>query len=482
MNDTSRAIGKILNPNSIAVIGASNSFTSPATNLMATLISGGFAGKIYPIHPKEKTALGLVAYPTLTDVPGPVDLAVIVVSAGVVPEILEQCGKKGVHHAVVITAGYKEMGDGGAAREQELVETAHRHGVRFIGPNCIGIINPHRSLDVSMFLYEGAPGGTALVSQSGSYITQPLPYFKRLGINLSAAISVGNQADIDIADCIAYFADDDTTRAVAAYIEGIADGPKFLEAARRTSQKKPVVALYVGGTGAGSRAGRSHTGAVATPDRIIEAVFAQGGVIRADSVETLYDVGHAFSVQPLPAGDRVAVITNSGGPGTSMADAAARLGLIVPEFSTDLKQKLRQIVIPTAQVVNPVDLTMDFDLKRLFVDVTDLVIKSGEIDAVLFYGIFGATHAMKKFGKLAHADPAAFDRYDDYIIGFIERFSETLRQAGIPILSASFTGSDDAPVRKMMDAGIPVYPTPERAAVALAAMVRYARWRQEGIS
>jgi acyl-CoA synthetase (NDP forming) len=480
MDDTSRALHRILNPRSIAVIGASNSFTSPATNLMASVISGGYRGKIYPIHPREKTALGLVAYPTLNDVPGEIDLVVIVVQSRLVPGILQQCGQKGVGHAVVITAGYREMGSEGAALERELLETARKNGVRFIGPNCIGIINSHVNLDISMFLYEGTAGSMALVSQSGSYITQPLPYFKKLGMNLSSAVSVGNQADIDIADCIAYFGQDPTTRSVAAYVEGIADGPKFIEKVKGAAAIKPVVALYVGGTEAGSRAGRSHTGAIATPDAIIDGVFAQSGVIRVDTVQALYDTAHAFAVQPLPRGNRVAVITNSGGPGTSMADAAARLGLVVPEFSDGLQKELRKIVIPTAQVRNPLDLTMDFDLKRFFIDVTQLIADSGEADAILFYGVFGATHGKRKFGVVAGGpDDAALDGYDKYMSGMVDGFVEIAAKAGVPVLSSSFTGIEDVPVARMMELGIPVYPTPERAAQALAAMVRYAEWRKE---
>jgi acetyltransferase len=479
MNDTSRALSRILNPRSIAVVGASNSFTSPATNLMASVISAGFPGPIYPIHPREKTALGLAAYPALTDVPGEIDLAVIVVQSRLVPGILAQCGQKGVRQAVVITAGYREMGAEGAVLEKELLAEAKKNGVRFIGPNCIGVINSHAKLDISMFLYEGAAGGMSLVSQSGSYITQPLPYFKRLGMNLSSAVSVGNQADIDIADCIGYFGDDPTTRSVAAYVEGISDGPKFIEVVSKTTAKKPVVALYVGGTEAGSRAGRSHTGAIATPDAIINGVFAGSGVIRVDTVEQLYDTAHAFAAQPLPRGNRVAVITNSGGPGTSMADAAARLGLAVPEFSESLQKSLRAIVIPTAQVRNPLDLTMDFDIKRFFIDVPRIIIDSGEIDAVLFYGVFGATHGKKKFGSMVQGmDDAMVTGYDSYICSNAEGFNDIVRKAGVPVLSSSFTGIEDAPVARMMELGIPVYPTPERAAFALATMARYARWRK----
>ncbi|MBN2225089.1 MAG: CoA-binding protein [Deltaproteobacteria bacterium] len=483
MNDTSQALSRILNPRSIAVVGASNSFANPATNLMASIISGGYQGKIYPIHPREKTALGLAAYPALTDVPGEIDLAVIVVQSRLVPGILEQCGAKGIGQAVVITAGYREMGTEGAALEKELLAAARANGVRFIGPNCIGVINSHAKLDVSMFLYEGTAGAMALVSQSGSYITQPLPYFKRLGMNLSSAVSAGNQADIDIADCIAYFGEDPTTRSVAVYIEGIADGPKFIEKVKKTTVKKPVVALYVGGTEAGSRAGRSHTGAIATPDAIIDGVFAQSGVIRVDTVQSLYDTAHAFATQPLPRGNRVAVITNSGGPGTSMADAAARRGLLVPEFSEALRKQLREIVIPTAQVNNPIDLTMDFDLKRFFVDVPQIIINSGEIDAVLFYGVFGGTHGKRKFESLVDGpDLAALEGYDSYMSQMAEKFVEILAKAGIPVLSSSFTGIEDVPVARMMELGVPVYPTPERAATALAAMARYARWQKGGIS
>ena len=480
MNDTDRALYRILNPRSIAVVGASNSFTNPGTNLMASVISAGYQGKIYPIHPREQTVLGLRAYPALTDVPGEIDLAVIVVQSRLVPPILEQCGAKGIGHAIVITAGYREMGDEGTALERALLETARKNGVRFIGPNCIGVINSHAMLDVSMFIYEGTAGAMALVSQSGSYITQPLPYFRKLGMNLSSAVSVGNQADIDIADCIGYFRQDPTTKSVAAYIEGIADGPKFIRKAAETTASKPVVALYVGGTEAGSRAGSSHTGAIATPDSIIDGVFAQSGVIRVSTVQELYDAGHAFSVQPLPRGRRVAVITNSGGPGTSMADAAARLGLAVPEFSDRLQRELRKIVIPTAQVRNPLDLTMDFDLKRFFIDVTEVIVGSGEVDALLFYGVFGATHGQKKFGSIKGGpDTAAVQGYDSYLSDLAGKFAVLVRQADIPVLSASFTGIDDAPVARMMELGIPVYPTPERAALALATMARYARWKRD---
>jgi acyl-CoA synthetase (NDP forming) len=369
------------------------------------------------------------------------------------------------------------MGDEGKDLEMELIKTAKKYGIRFTGPNCIGIINAHIKLNASMFIYEGEAGGVGIVSQSGSYITQPLPYFPKLGINLSSAISVGNQSDIDIADCLFYFAEDKNTRAVAAYIEGIGDGEKFIEAAKTVTQKKPVVALYVGGTEVGSRAGRSHTGAVASPDRIIDAVFAQTGIIRVKTVEELFDFAHAFSTQPLPKGDRVAVITHSGGPGVSMADAAVRMGLKVPELSKGLQKALREMVIPTAQVGNPVDLTMDFDARKLYIDVTKKVIESGEIDAILFYGAFGAAHMMKKFKKLGLNDSDKLDQYDEYLKAIIDEFSDLNRNYDIPILAASFSGKEDSIVAKIMEVKIPIYPTPERASVALSAMAKYARFR-----
>ena len=479
MHESASAIRKILNPDSIAIVGASGSLTNPATNLMATILSSGYEGKIYPIHPKDKVSLGLPVYPNVSAVPDPVDLAVIVVPSRAVPEVLRDCGEKGVKSAVVITAGYREMGKAGAALEQELHETAKQYGIRFIGPNCIGIINTRKRLNCSMFYHEGTPGGVGLVSQSGSYITQPLPYFQKLGIALSSAISAGNQTDIDIADTFYYFAEDDQTAVVAVYLEGIRDGGKFFDAARTLSAKKPVVVLYVGGSEAGSRAGKSHTGAIATPDALMDAVFAQTGVIRARTVEELFDFSLAFSVQPLPRGDRVAVLTNSGGPGVSMADAAMRLGLRVPEFSRGFQDEIRSISIPTTQAGNPIDVTMDFDIRRLFIEITGRVIDSGEADAILFYGVFGGENFYKKFQKIGMEDREMIEGYEKYYTSVLEEFVELTKKAGIPVLTSSFTGRGDTPVGRMMDLGIPTYATPERASAALSAMVRYARFKEK---
>jgi acyl-CoA synthetase (NDP forming) len=478
MMESARALKRILTPKSIAIVGASSSFANPGTNLMASVMAGGYEGKIYPIHPREKVALGLTVYPKLTDVPDEIDLAIIVVSNKVVPEIFYQCKEKGITSAVVITAGYKEMGEEGAKLERELLALARKYGIRFVGPNVIGIINAHIKLNASMFVYEGGSGGVGLVSQSGSYVTQPLPYFPKLGINLSSAVSIGNQTDIDLSDALAYFSIDDTTRAVATYIEGVGDGRKFMEAVSLLTAKKPLVALYVGGTEVGSRAGKSHTGAVASPDAIIDAVFHQTGVVRAHTVAELYDFAHAFATQPLPKGDRVAVVTHSGGPGVSMADAAVRLGLKVPVFSEGLQKMLREKVIHTAQVGNPVDITMDFDIKKLFIDVTAAVIESGEVDAILFYGVFGSTHLMKKFQKLGISDTESLAQYDSFLDSVIHEFSEMNRKANIPIISASFAGNEDKAVATVMEMDIPIYPTPERASAALGALVRYARYRK----
>ncbi|MBN1883830.1 MAG: CoA-binding protein [Deltaproteobacteria bacterium] len=477
--DSAAALKRILTPSSLAVVGASDNFSNPATNLLSTIIACGFEGDIFAIHPKAKTALGVPVFPSIADLPKPVDLAIIVVPNTVASTVLEDCGKRGIMNAVVITAGYREMGPEGAALEQELLATARKHGIRFTGPNCIGIINTSVKLNCSMFYSEGKPGAMGLVSQSGSYVTQPLYYFSQHGINLSSAVSAGNQSDIDIADSLVFFADDEHTRSVAAYIEGFSDGNKFLEAARYATGKKPVVVLYVGGTEEGSRSGKSHTGAVATDDAIADAVFHQTGVIRAASVGDLFDFAHAFSVQPLPRGNRVAVITNSGGPGTSMVDAAARQGLSIPEFSPTLQKKLRDVVVHTAQVGNPVDITMDFDLEKFFITVPKLVIESGEADAVLFYGVFSGAHAKKKMEILKRPEAEMLDGYDQYLTNLLETFVRNVANSGIPLVAASFNGKLDTPVARMMEMDVPVFPTPERAAAALAAMNRYARWRDE---
>jgi acetyl-CoA synthetase (ADP-forming) len=274
----------IANPKSIALFGASNNVTSMGTSLLNSVLDLGFEGEIYPIHPKENRVQNLKAYRSVLDLPNVPDLALIVLPTRIVSEAMDACGRKGIRHAIVISGGFKEVD-----LEKELVAVANKYGMRFLGPNCIGVANTRHKLNTTFMAFQGAPGFIGMASQSGSFVTQMFGYLSDYALGFSTAFSVGNEANIDIVDCMEYLGACPDTRVIALYIEGIRRGRAFVETARSIVPKKPIVALYVGGSEAGSRAGLSHTGALAGPDRLYEGIFRQSGVIRARSVTEMFD-------------------------------------------------------------------------------------------------------------------------------------------------------------------------------------------------
>ena len=278
----------IANPGSIAFFGASNHLSSMGSNLLASLQALGYPGRVYPVHPREATVRGLPAYRSVLDLPEAPDLAVLVLPADVVLPTLELCGRKGIPCAIIVSGGFREAGPAGAELEAKLLGIARRYGLRFLGPNCIGVANPHHRLNTTFLECEGRPGHIGLASQSGSFITQMFNYLARRSLGFSSAFSVGNEADLDLVDCLAYLGACPRTRVIALYVEGIRRGRRFMETARRIAAQKPIVAFYVGGSEAGGRAGRSHTGALSGPDEIYDAVFRQSGIIRAQSISELF--------------------------------------------------------------------------------------------------------------------------------------------------------------------------------------------------
>ncbi len=250
---------RIMNPSSIAIVGASNNFKTMGTIQLFNLLNSGFPGEVFPVHPKEERVLGRKAYASVEELPYPPDLAVLVVPTRLVPEMLEAFGKLGTSHAVIITAGFKETGETGLMLERSIVDIAQTYGIRFLGPNCLGIVNSHLPLNITVAPLMDTRGKLSLASQSGTYVAQTVNFLHKNGIVLNKAISVGNEANIDITDCIEYLGNDESTRAIGLYIEGIRDAGRFLEVARRVSRTKPIIAQYVGGTEAGARSGSSHT-------------------------------------------------------------------------------------------------------------------------------------------------------------------------------------------------------------------------------
>jgi acetyltransferase len=474
-------IEKLMNPATIAIAGASNTFTTMGTIQCLNLIKDGFPGEILPIHPKEKIVLGKKAYQRISALPYAPDIAVLVVPTRLIPEMVEDFGKLGTRYIIIVTAGFRETGEEGRALEKVLIEKARQYGIRFLGPNCLGIVNTHLPMNITVGPIQDYNGKLGLASQSGTYIAQVVSYLHKNGIVMSKAISVGNEADITIIDCLEYLGQDETTKAIGLYIEGIKDASRFLEVARNVSRVKPIIAQYVGGTEAGARSGSSHTGAMAGPGHLYEALFKQAGIISVESIEDVYKIGWALATQPKIKGRRIAVLTNSGGPGTGIATTCNRVGLEVPEFSTNLQERISKFLPSHASARNPVDLTFHVDMKALSVDIPRILFESDEVDGIIIHGIMDTGFfdllypAISNFVNVSKEDLIGAMKIDlDELVSMPERY-------GKPLLISSFFGNEDNCINTLHTKGIPTFDSPEKAAKAMGALntFRYISQRPE---
>jgi len=447
-------------PSAIAVIGASRDPEKLGYAVLSNLKEGGFPGTLYPVNPKAQEILGLRAYPSVLDIPGPVDLVVIVIPYPLVPGILEQCGQKGVPAAVVISAGFREAGREGLERERELVEIARRYGIRLIGPNCLGVIDTGTPLNATFAAGMPPAGPMAFMSQSGALGTAVLDMALAGEIGFSRFVSLGNKADVDEVDLLEAWEDDPDSRVILIYVEGLPDGQRFMEVARRVTRKKPVVAVKSGVTRAGSRAVSSHTGSLAGSEAAYRAAFRQAGVIRADSMERLFDYARAFAYQPLPAGDRVAIVTNAGGPGILATDALEHAGLQLARLQRETIEALMADLPGAASAANPVDVLGDALADR-YEHALRLVLDDPGVDAVI---VIVTPQAMTQIEETAHIVGRTAQETQKPVLGCF--MGEARIRAGIEILRQY---------------GVPNYPFPERAAAALAAMVAYRRERDRTV-
>ena len=333
----------LLSPRSVALIGASRHPDTIGYLLLKCMTSSGFSGKVYPVNPNVNSLMSLKTYPSVLDIPGSVDMAVIAVPAKVVTKVADECGHKGVRCLVVISDGFKEIGPEGASREKELRDVAFGHGMRVIGPNCMGVINTDSSVQLNATFSPVYPpsGNVAFLSQSGAMGLTILEYARNLNMGISTFVSVGNRVDISSNDLLEYWEQDQATDVILLYLESFGNARKFARIARRVSASKPIVVVKGGSTQAGSRAASSHTGAMATSDVASDVLFRHAGIIRVNIMEELFDVATLLSNQPLPRGRRLVIVTNGGGPGIIAADAAARNGLLLPQLSQELASKLR---------------------------------------------------------------------------------------------------------------------------------------------
>jgi acetyltransferase len=453
---TIASIRNVLAPRSIAVIGASRQSGSIGQLVFQNIMEGGFSGVVYPVNPKADAVMAVKAYPSILDVPGEVDLAVIIVPTQFVARVADECGRKGVRAIIVITDGFRERGREGATREEELRGIALGHGMRLVGPNCMGIINadPEVRLNASFSRVFPPRGNIAFLSQSGAMGLVILQYASDLNMGISGFVSVGNRADISSNDLLQYWESDPATRVILLYLESFGNPHKFSRIARRVSAKKPIVVVKGGTTLVGSRAASSHTGALATPEVVSDALFRQAGIIRVDSIEELFDVATLLSSQPPPEGKRVVIVTNGGGPGILAADASEQQGLTLPEFSSETAGKLGQLIKRDITVRNPLDLTGSVTPEE-FEGSLRVLVEDDSVDAVLAVFV-----------------PAAV--VDSTLVEDAIRRVNPLYQRRKKPLLVCFMGQRGFKAR-LGKAGsfVPCYPFPEDAVSALAKAVEY---------
>jgi len=451
------ALEKFLNPRSVAIVGASRQKTKVGYEILSNMIAGGYEGKIFPINPNADQIEGLRCYPDLKSIPEVPDLVIIIVPAKIVPSIMEQCAQVGVRAVIIITAGFKEVGEQGRQLEQRIVEIARRAGIRVIGPNCLGIIVPANKLNVSFGGGMPKAGGIGYLSQSGALLAAILDMARANGIGFSNLFSIGNKADVNELDVIKAMAADPHTRVIAGYLESITDGNAFVTQAERISHEKPILLMKSGGTEAGAQAASSHTGSLAGGEVAYESAFARAGIIRCNSIKEQFDYAQAFANQPLPAGPRVAVITNAGGPGIMAADAIERQGLTFARFTQSTIEKLERGLPPAANVHNPVDVLGDALADR-YEYALNAVLEDPNVDTLL---VLLTPQAMTQAAETAEV---------------IARVSK--HKSNKPIL-ACFLGAQKVAdgIEVLRQNRIPQYDSPESAVATIRAMADYVRWR-----
>jgi acetyl coenzyme A synthetase (ADP forming)-like protein len=449
----------VFNPKSVAIVGASRTPGKVGYVLTQNMIESGYPGVITPINPNAEEILGLRAYPSVLDVPGEIDLAVISVPAALVLQVAEECGRKGVGALVVITAGFKETGHDGAVLEQQLVEVGEKYGMRIQGPNCLGLINTSTPLNLSFASAMPKKGKIGFISQSGALGTAVLDWVIQEDIGFHSFVSLGNKADLDEVDFIEAMGEDEDVRVILLYLESIEKGRRFLEASSEVVKKKPVIVLKGGTSSAGARAAGSHTGALVGSFVAYKTAFEKTGVIMAESVEELFNYAIAFTEQPLPKGEGLAIVTNAGGPGILATDLSEKLGLRLTNLKSDVRNRLMEKLPHAASTGNPIDVLGDAMADR-YRFVVEEVLRDDRVNAVV---VLLTPQAMTESLETAEA-----------IVEIQKRIG------GKPIV-AVFMGGES--VRKaadyLRDSGVPCYDFPEKGVKTLSAMYEYARFMKE---
>ncbi|MBK5093039.1 MAG: CoA-binding protein [Actinobacteria bacterium] len=482
-------LSHLFDPRTIAVIGASNTKMKWGYIVPANILAGGYKGKFYPVNPHDEEILDHKVFKSVKDIPGEVDLAVVTVPAPAVIPVVKECVEKGVKSCIVISGGFSETGEEGTALEKEITKLLDGSGMRLVGPNTMGVYSARSSLHALMPPVRPVAGKIGFAAQSGNLGTQMLSLGKALGVGFSRFVCIGNEAELNCADYVEYFAEDPDTEVILLYIEGLREGRRFIEVALETSPKKPIVVLKAGKTEAGARAALSHSAALAADETIFDGVLRQAGMIEADTTEEMLDIAKAFAAVPHPKGKRVGVLTWGGGWGVVTADALAKYGLELVELPEDTRKQLDSILPPYWSRGNPVDLVGTLDLSKHF-SCIEILARCPVVDAVITLGTMGATSSFQSFvlegplpgelngdlgggikprviaGEFLKQLQAVDEAYREKVI-------DLMAETDKPIIAVSFPTSGAITPMLASQSEVVIYPSPERGAKTLAALYEY---------
>lgn len=486
-----RDLDKIFKPRSIAMVGASNVPAKWGSFLLVNLMAGGFPReRIFPVNPREKTIHGLTAYPSVAALPETPDLAVITTPAHTVSGILEECSRRGIRHAVVISSNFSEVGEEGARLERELVKVGLRHDMIIVGPNTMGVVNAGHNLYAVGAPVQLRPGKISFVSQSGNVGANLLGWTMNQGIGFGKFVGSGNEALLYASDYIEYFGEDPETSLILAYLEGVDDGRGLMEVISRTSLRKPVIVIKSGRTEEGRRAAMSHTGSLAGSDHIFDAAFRQCGAVRADTSQEMLDLSKSFERLPLPAGDRLGIITLGGGWGVLATDATAMAGLRLAVLDDKVREVCDRLLPPFWSHGNPVDLVGNIYMET-HLAILEAMAASPQVDAVVVLGSLGtgtiiglnvlvsqnlimemSEDAMKSF----------FMELKDRNLRLLARAKELMRTYGKPIVFVEMQFIGEENLRDLEAGETVIFTAPEKAAGILSKMLQYRRYlRRKGV-
>ncbi|MHC4859889.1 MAG: acetate--CoA ligase family protein, partial [Planctomycetota bacterium] len=461
MAERNTSLDCIFRPRSIAVVGASRRKGAIGRELMHNLIEYEFNGKVFPVNPKAEVIHSMKVYRTVLQIYDDIDLAILVVPKEHVRLALEDCGRRGIKGVVVISAGFREVGEEGIKRELELIEVCEKYGMRMVGPNCMGLVNTHPDVNMNATFAPSQPlrGNIAFLSQSGAMGVAILEHARELNLGYSMFVSMGNKADVNTIDLLEYWQDDPETDLILMYLESFGEPRRFTTLARQIVRRKPIICVKSGRTLAGARAAVSHTGALAGLDVAADALFEATGILRVNTVEALFDVAMAFSTQPLPKGDRVAILTDAGGPAIMATDAVISSGMRMAELSDETRETLLDILPEEASVHNPVDM-LGHCTEEDYRTALPLLLNDPAVDAVIALYVPPVIH-----------DPLLVAR----------AIFDAAEGTDKPVLCCFMAREEVLNGIKDLGTRFPIYEFPESAVRALAMMLRYGRYKERDI-